>query len=62
MDAGLTGGLIGIGVMVCVVITSVCHEKIKKQVHIPLLPVSIANPVLVRSGSKQWKMKELALQ
>jgi len=72
MDAGLIGGLIGLGVMVCGVGTAVCYDKggkvlasLKKrlatyqQTRQPLLPVTKPNPVLVRTSSKQWKMKEL---
>lgn len=72
MDAGLIGGLIGVGVMVCIIGTATCYEKgaayvayWKKRVasyrqhRQPLLPVVQENPVLVRTSSKQWKMKEL---
>jgi hypothetical protein len=72
MDAGLIGGLIGLGVMVCGVGTAVCYDKGGKvlayfkrkytayrQSRQPLLPVRKTNPVLVRTSSNQWKMKEL---
>jgi hypothetical protein len=70
MDAGLIGGLIGMGVMVCVVCTGVLYEKgsefvtrLKKkyqsykQQRQPLLVVT--SPILLRSGLQQWKMREL---
>ncbi len=72
MDAGLTGAVIGIGVMVCIVLVGVINEKggkcieqykqkyamykLQKQ---PLLPVTSQNPLLVRTTSKQFKMKDL---
>ena len=72
MDAAATGALIGIGVMVClggmVVINdkgAACLKKIKarwstyKQQRQPLLPVTSQNPLLVRTNSKRFQMKEL---
>lgn len=72
MDPGAVGALIGIGVMVCIVCTGVLHEKGSellrkartsfqkyKQQKQPLLVVTKDNPVLVRSGLNQWKMREL---
>jgi hypothetical protein len=68
LDSGLLGGLIGAGCMACIVFGGCCYERKerfvewwrrKRALHQPLLPVTSANPVLVRSGSKQWKMKEL---
>lgn len=54
MDAALTGALIGMGFMVCIVLTNACYERFQKKKN-----PSITNPLLVRSTSKQWKMKEL---
>lgn len=72
MDPGLTGGLIGIGVMACLALTVVLNEKGKqivekcqralknyKQQKQPLLPVTSQNPLLVRLSSKQFQMKDL---
>ena len=70
IDAGLLGGLIGIGSMVFIVIGGCCYEnrnrfmewwKKRRALHQPLLPIVKDNPVLVRSGSgsKQWKINEL---
>ncbi len=68
IDAGLLGGLIGVGTMGCITLSMCCYEKKeafvtwwrkKRSLHQPLLPVTSSNPVLVRSGSKQWKMSEL---
>jgi hypothetical protein len=70
LDAGAIGGLIGVGVMACVVLSACLYDKkekfqqywVKRRVlHQPLLPVIVTNPVLVRSGSKQWKLKELVV-
>lgn len=71
MDAGLTGGLIGIGVMGCGVLTILCYEKatpwcksIKRKISSyrqqrqPLLKVTNTNPLLV-TRSKQFQMKQL---
>ncbi len=72
MDPGGLGALIGISVMVCIVCTAVAREKggefinklkkkyqIYKQQKQPLLPVTQTNPVLLRTPSKQFQMKEL---
>jgi hypothetical protein len=72
MDPGVSGALIGIGIMVCVGLTIVINDKggkclerykqkyvmykLQKQ---PLLPVTSQNPLLVRISSKQFKMKDL---
>lgn len=74
MDPGAIGALIGIGVMVCLACTTVLYEKgssLMKKVKItfqnykqqnqPLLPVTKDNPVLLRSSSKQWKLRELVV-
>jgi hypothetical protein len=75
MDAGLVGGLIGVGAMFCIVCTSVMYEKggelIRKarttfekykQQKQPLLVVTKENPVLLRTQSKQFQMKELLVR
>jgi hypothetical protein len=68
IDPGVLGGLIGVGFMACIVVSSCCYEKRKqvqnywkkrRHLHQPLLPVIVVNPTFVRSGSKQWKIKEL---
>ena len=72
MDPAGTGALIGISVMVCAGLIIVCNdkgtqlmEKCKKryqtfkQQQQPLLPVVKENPVLVRSTSKQFQMKDI---
>lgn len=72
MDAGLIGGLIGVGAMACLIGSAVCYEKGGKalaffkrkytayrQSRQPLLPVTKTNPVLVRTISNQWKVKDL---
>lgn len=72
MDAGLLGGLIGIGAMVCIVCTGVVYEKggaymakLRERYHAykcqqqPLLSVTKDNPILVRLPFKQFQMKEL---
>jgi hypothetical protein len=70
MDAGLIGGLIGLGIMVCGVSTAVlydkggrlmrgCQQRIDqwKQPRQPLLPVGKENPLVVKRT--QFQMKEL---
>ena len=72
MDPGGLGALIGISVMVFIVCVGVarekgdeCMAKLKKKYQIykqqkqPLLPVTQTNPVLLRTPSKQFQMKEL---
>ncbi len=72
MDPGGLGALIGISVMVCAVCVVFAREKgdefinklkkkyqIYKQQKQPLLPVTQTNPVLLRTPSKQFQMKEL---
>lgn len=74
MDAGLTGALIGIGVMSCLALTAVLNEKgsrfLERCKHTlkeyrqqkqrqPLLPLTRDNPILVRIPSKQFQMKDL---
>ena len=66
MDAGLVGGLIGIGLMACGVLTLACCAK-KEEVlrrwrnyresRVPLLPVVVVNPV--RRNLRHWRMKQL---
>jgi DNA gyrase/topoisomerase IV subunit B len=69
MDPAVTGVLIGIGVMVCVGLSSVLHEKAERFLtsckrrftrskEQPLLPMKKDNPVLV-IRSKQFQMKQL---
>lgn len=75
MDAGLTGALIGVGVMACLALTVVLNEKGRqiiekcqraltkyKQQNQPLLPVIKQNPILLRTHSKQFQMKELLVK
>lgn len=72
MDPGGIGALIGIGIMVCVICTSILYEKTENikvrfkrftaswnHEQKPLLPVSKTNPVLVKSLSKQFQMKDI---
>ncbi len=72
MDPGGLGALIGISVMVFIVCIGVAREKgdeciaklkkkyqTYKQQKQPLLPVTQTNPVLLRTSSKQFQMKEL---
>ena len=67
MDAGVTGALIGVGIMSCLGLVTVlndkgrrCLERWKQQnQRQPLLPVTRNNPVLVRIQSKQFQMKDL---
>ena len=72
MDPGGLGALIGISVMVFIVCVGVarekgdeCMAKLKKKYQTykqqkqPLLPVTQTNPVLLRTPSKQFQMKEL---
>ena len=72
MDPALTGALIGIGVMACIVCITVTREKGSEYINIlkekiqkyrhqrqPLLPVTKENPVLLRTNSKQFQMKEI---
>lgn len=70
MDAGLIGALIGVGVMVCISGSYILHEyasAIKKRwkrffqqpQRQPLLPVAQQKPLLVRTVSKQFQMKDL---
>ncbi len=72
MDPGGLGALIGISVMVFIVCVGVAREKgdeciaklkkkyqTYKQQKQPLLPVTQTNPVLLRTPSKQFQMKEL---
>ena len=72
MDPAGVGALIGIGVMACVFFTFVirekgadCMNKLRetyqkyKNQRQPLLPVSKENPLLVRTSSKQFQMKEI---
>jgi hypothetical protein len=69
MDAGLIGGLIGIGVIVCISGSYFLNEysdRLKKRwkrffqrKHQPLLPVVHQTPLLVRTVSKQFQMKDL---
>lgn len=72
MDPAGIGALIGIGVMICIVCSAVAHEKGSEYLNIlkekyqkyrhqrqPLLPVVKENPVLLRSNSKQFQMKEI---
>ncbi len=72
MDAAGTGALIGFSLILCAILTTVANEKggacvtkcmerwanykLQRQ---PLLPVTSQNPFLVRSNSKQFKMKEI---
>ena len=64
MDPAVIGGLIGLSVMGCLALTTVCYEKgviwkekIQKRwssyrrLHVPLLSSVTPNPLLVRSGS-----------
>ena len=75
MDPGGLGALIGISVMIFVVCVSIAREKgdeciakLKKkytsykQQKQPLLPVTQTNPVLFRTPSKQFQMKELVVK
>ena len=66
MDAGLIGGLIGVGIMGCGILTALCYNQGEtlhrrwqryRQVRTPLLPVVVVNPV--RRNPRQWKMKQL---
>jgi len=70
MDAGLIGGLIGVGVIVCISGSYFLHEYSRRiqqrwkrfRQHYqrqPLLPVTHQNPLLVRKVSKQFQMKDL---
>jgi hypothetical protein len=71
MDAGLLGGLIGVGVMVCGACLCVVFEKggdilktMRKKIarlttQKQALPLATTNPLLVRVQSKQFQMKEL---
>lgn len=72
MDSAILGALIGIGVMGCLALTTVFYEKgaewkerllrkwrERRHLHAPLLPVVKENPVLIRSTSKQFQLREL---
>ena len=72
MDPGGLGALIGVSVMVFAVCVGIAREKggdciaklkkkytTYKQQKQPLLPVTQTNPVLLRTPSKQFQMKEL---
>ena len=72
MDPAGVGALIGIGVMACLFCTALFHEKgsvylanlkekVQKYRHQrqPLLSVTKENPVLVRTNSKQFQMRDL---
>lgn len=72
MDPSILGSVIGIGILACLGLTVVLQDKGAtcwtkttqriqrwRQQRQPLLPVVTQNPVLVRSGSSQWKMKQL---
>lgn len=63
MDAGVTGAVIGISIMGCLLLTVFCYEKIGpwsiswKQQRQPLLPVVVLqNPIGLR---KHFQMKQL---
>lgn len=75
MDPGGLGALIGISVMVAIVCIGVAREKgdecvmkLKKKYQRykhhkqPLLLVKKDNPLLVRTHSKQFQMKELLVK
>ncbi len=72
MDPAGLGALIGISVMACAVCVVFAREKgsewvskLKKRYQTytqqkqPLLPVTKTNPILVRTQSKQFQMKQL---
>ena len=71
MDPGALGGIIGIGVMACGMVSYSCYDKRKlflkkwnqfrfhKQDNQSLLPVLVVNPRLVRLDSKHFQMKQL---
>lgn len=64
MDAGLLGGLIGVGVMVFFVCGMVLYEKrmlICHKVQETPLPVPPSQPILVRSPSQQFQMKQILI-
>ena len=71
MDPAGVGALLGFGIIGCLILSSVCYEKGRqwkeaflkrwnssRKLQTPLLPVTSSNPLLVRSNSKQWKVKE----
>lgn len=71
MDAAVTGALIGIGMMGCLVCTVFCYEKAKpwsqtirekyltyRQQRQPLLPISQTNPLIV-TQKKHFEMKKI---
>jgi hypothetical protein len=74
MDAGALGGVIGIGVMVCGIISYSCYDKrnivikrwnrffSREHYHQSLLPVLVTNPRVVRSDSKKFQMREIVLR
>ena len=72
MDPAWIGVLSGFSIVCCMFCCTACYEKrtawkkairekwySKSHLHQPLIPVNQTNPLLVRSGSKQWKMHEL---
>jgi hypothetical protein len=65
MDAGLIGALIGVGFMACVAGAYFLHEyasaikKRWKRSRQSLLPVVQQSPLLIRTVSKQFQMKDL---
>ncbi len=74
MDPGVIGGLIGMGVMVCLACTSlfyekgaalietltIRYEKYNKQSQ-PFILVRKENPLLVRSSLNHWKLREVVI-
>ena len=72
MDPGATGAIIGVGIIFCVVCSSLLYERadrisnrVKKywkswqKEKTPLLPISKQNPILVNISSKHFQMKQL---
>lgn len=72
MDPAVIGSLIGVGILSCLGLAVLiqdkgraCVESVKRKIarwrlqRQPLLPVETRNPVLVRSASSQWRMKQL---
>ncbi len=72
MDSAGLGALLGFSLIVCMVCSVTCFEKGRKwkesfekrwknhrALQTPLLVITVANPLLVRSGSKHFKLKEV---
>ena len=68
MDAGAIGGVIGIGIMACFIVSYICYDKrnsiqkrwrrlvVRDLQHQSLLPV------VIYSKSKQFKMREILVR